>query len=162
KPNIVTGTDPAAGKSISKGSTVKVFYNARPGAKAIPDVHGMSVADAETTLRSNGFTVVTQSRNPVPTVTDEQVRDAEAQIRSANLIPNIIKEQGPPGATPGTVWQESPNAQKVVLPGSTVNLYVVPGSAHTATPTPTPSSPSPTPTPTPTPSSPSPSQSTAQ
>ena len=46
KPNIVTGTDPAAGKSIAKGSTVKVFYNARPGSKAIPDVHGMSVDEA--------------------------------------------------------------------------------------------------------------------
>ena len=36
KPNIVTGTDPAAGKSIAKGSTVKVFYNARPGSKGDP------------------------------------------------------------------------------------------------------------------------------
>jgi beta-lactam-binding protein with PASTA domain/tRNA A-37 threonylcarbamoyl transferase component Bud32 len=199
KPNIVTGTDPAAGKSLSKGSTVKVFYNARPGAKAIPDVHGMTFPDAENALHAAGFTVVTKSGTSVasltipdgsvissvpaagtkaplstqivlrvsgggeqvPTVTDEQVSDAETAIRAAHLVPNVIREQGPPGAAPGSVWQESPNAQKVVLPGSTVNLYVVPGSAS---PSSSPSSPSSSPsssgspssTPTPTPTSPSP------
>ncbi|HEY3903449.1 MAG TPA: Stk1 family PASTA domain-containing Ser/Thr kinase [Streptosporangiaceae bacterium] len=201
KPNLVTGTDPAAGKSISKGSTVKVFYNARPGAKAIPDVHGMSVAEAESTLRSDGFTVVTQSSHPiasltiaqgdvissipaagtraplstqivlrvsgsgvqVPTVTDEQASDAETQIRAAHLVPNIIKEQGPPGSPPGSVWQEAPGAQKVVLPGSTVTLYVEPGSASSPPPSSPSSSPSSgSPSPSPSPSSPSPTSSTAQ
>jgi eukaryotic-like serine/threonine-protein kinase len=203
KPNIVTGTDPGAGKKISKGSTVKVFYNARPGSRAIPDVHGMSVADAESTLRNHGFTVVTQSSHPVasltitqgdvinsvppagtktplstqivlrvsgggaqvPTVTDEQASDAETQIRAAHLVPNIIREQGPPGSPPGSVWQEDPGAQKVVLPGSTVNLYVEPGSAS---PSSSPSSPSSSPSsgspssPAPTPTTPSPTTSTAQ
>ncbi len=199
KPNIVLSTDPPAGKFVNKGSTVTVVYSARPGSKAIPDVHGMSVAAAESALRSAGFTVVTQSSHPVasltipdgsvistvpaagtkaplstqivlrvsgggvqvPTVTDEQASDAETAIRAAHLIPNVIKAQGPPGATPGTVWQESPGAQKVVLPGSTVNLYVVPGSASPSSspssPSASPSSPSPTPTsPSPTPTSPSP------
>jgi eukaryotic-like serine/threonine-protein kinase len=196
KPNIVLSTDPAAGKFVNKGSTVTVVYSARPGSKAIPDVHGMSVAAAESTLRSAGFKVVTQSTHPVaslsipegsvvstippagtkaplstqivlrvsgsgvqvPSVTDEPVSDAEAAIRAAHLVPNIIKAQGPPGATPGTVWQETPGAQKVVLPESTVNLYVVPGSASpssspsspstspSSSPTPTPTTPSPTPT----------------
>jgi serine/threonine-protein kinase len=203
KPNIVTGTDPAAGKKISKGSTVKVFYNARPGSKAIPDVHGMSFADAESTLHSDGFTVVTHSSHQVasltiglgdvinsvppagtkaplstqivlrvsgggaqvPTVTDEQASDAETQIRAAHLVPNIIREQGPPGSPPGSVWQEDPGAQKVVLPGSTVNLYVEPGSAS---PSSSPSSPSSSPSsgspssPAPTPTTPSPTTSTVQ
>jgi eukaryotic-like serine/threonine-protein kinase len=202
KPNIVLSTDPAPGSFVSKGSTVKVFYSARPGAKAIPDVHGMSVADAKSTLRSAGFSVVEQSQTPVaslkitdgdvvntvppagqkvpvstqivlrvsgggvqvPSVTDEQVSDAEIAIRGAHLVPNVVREQGPPGAAPGSVWQQSPSDQKVVLPGSTVTLSVVPGSPS---PSATPSTPSSTPTstgspsssPTPTPSSPSPTTS---
>ncbi|SRR5712691_4514699 len=197
KPNIVLSTSPAPGKFVSKGSTVTVVYSARPGSKAIPDVHGMTFTDAENALHSAGFTVVTKSGTLVasltipdgsvvsslpaagtkvplstqivlrvsgggvlvPTVTDEQLSDAETAIRAAHLVPNVIKASGPPGAAPGSVWQESPNAQKVVLPGSTVNLYVVPGSS---TPTSTPSTPSPSPSSpssTPTPTSPSPTSS---
>ena len=163
----------------------------------------MSVDEAESRLRSDGFTVVTQSSHPiasltitqgdvissvpaagtkaplstqivlrvsgggqsVPTVTDEQVADAETQIRAAHLVPNVIREQGPPGSPPGSVWQESPVGQKVVLPGSTVNLYVEPGSASSpppSSPSSSPSSGSPSGSPSPTPSSPSPTSSTAQ
>jgi beta-lactam-binding protein with PASTA domain/tRNA A-37 threonylcarbamoyl transferase component Bud32 len=60
-PNVVTRTSPAVGQLASRGSTVTVFYNARPGAKAVPQVRGMSVTDAEGALSAAGFKVVNQN-----------------------------------------------------------------------------------------------------
>ena len=103
----------------------------------IPDGSVMSTIPAAGTkvpLSTQIVLRVSGGGEAVPTVTDEQVSDAETAIRAAHLVPNVIREQGPPGATPGSVWQESPSAQKVVLPGSTVNLYVVPGSASPSSP----------------------------
>jgi beta-lactam-binding protein with PASTA domain len=97
----------------------------------------------------------------VPSVDDLAASDAESELRSANLVPNVINNQsGPPGATPGTVWQTTPIAGKVVLPGSTVTIYVVPGSTSpssspSSTPSSSPSSSS-SPSPSPTSSSPTP------
>jgi serine/threonine-protein kinase len=207
-PNVVTSTSPKAGQPAKKGSTVTVNYNAPPGAKAVPKVRGMSVTDAEATLRAAGFKVVTQNQTPVaslqissgrvvstsppagtkvsptttivlnvsgggvkvPYVIYEQKKDAEASISQAGLTPVVTVTPGPPGATPGTVWQTKPGPNAVVLPGTSVTLDVVPGSASpssspssspSGSPSSTPSSsgsPSQTPTsqakPSPSPSSP--------
>jgi beta-lactam-binding protein with PASTA domain len=190
-PNVVTSTSPAGGSLASKGSTVKVVYNARPGAKAVPSVRGMTTTDAEATLNAAGFKIVFKSGAPrasltipagrvistsppagtkvsptttivlnlsgggakVPVVTDEQSADAQTAVKAAGLVPIVVKQPGPPGATPGTVWETKPGTGTVVLPGTTVTLYVVPGSSS---PSSTPSSPSTSPSST-SPSSPPPS-----
>ncbi len=188
-PNVVTSTNPAGGESARRGSTVKVFYNAPPGAKPIPNVSGLSQSAAEAALNAAGFKTFTTngpkasllasgkvvSTTPaagtkvsttttivlnisgggvkVPYVNYEQASDAEAAIQRAGLIPVVTKTPGPPGAAPGSVWQTKPGANTLVLPGSTIQLFVVPGSAS---PSSTPSSPSASPS-SPSPTSPPPS-----
>jgi len=187
QPNIVTSTNPGPGQLAKRGSTVTVNYNVRPGARAVPQVRGMSVTDAEATLNAAGFKIVTRSGTPVasltitsgrvvsttpaegsrvsptttivlnvsgggvkiPVVTDEPTSEAEDTIKGAGLIPSVTKAPGPPGATPGTVWETKPSGNAVVLPNTVVTLYVVPGSASPSS-SPSSSTPSGTPTSTPT------------
>jgi eukaryotic-like serine/threonine-protein kinase len=183
----VTSTSPQGGAFESKGTQIKLNYSVRPGAKALPDVSGMSVADAERTLAADGWTNVQQSTslvpsvkvsnghvvstNPsvgikvppgalvllnvsgggkrVPSVDDLSEADAQAALQSAGLVGAVVTTPGPPGAQPGTVWQSKPGVGRVVLPGSTITIYVVP---QAASPTPTVSAtPSPTASASPTP-----------
>ncbi len=75
---------------------------------------------------------------------------AKTALLNAGLVPAVVTEPGPPGAQPGTVWQTVPGANRVVLPQSTVTIYVVPqASSPTTSPTPSPT-PSSTASPTPT------------
>jgi serine/threonine-protein kinase len=185
--NVVTSTSPQGGAFESKGTQIKLNYSVRPGAKALPDVSGMSVADAERTLAADGWTNVQQSTslvpsvkvsnghvvstNPsvgikvppgalvllnvsgggkrVPSVDDLSEADAQAALQRAGLVGAVVTTPGPPGAQPGTVWQSKPGVGRVVLPGSTITIYVVP---QAASPTPTVSAtPSPTASASPTP-----------
>jgi serine/threonine-protein kinase len=196
--NEVISTRPAASTLAPRGSTVTLNYNSPPGAKAVPNVSGMTVTNATAKLNDAGFKVVTQNpalkasltvpvnevisttpaagvKEPlstqivlnisgggrqVPYVLYDRLSDAENALQAQGLTFTVINNQpGPPGATPGTVWQTSPGVHKVVLPGSTITLYVVPGSSS---PSSSPSSPpasssspptsSPSPTGSPTPS----------
>ncbi len=194
--NVVTSTSPAAGSLAKKGSTVTVNYNAKPGAKALPDVRGLTVTEAEAKLSAAGFKTVTPSQQAhasvitsgnvvsttppagtkvsittqivlnlsgggvhVPGVTDEQLADALTQLRADNLVPHVINDQpGPPGAAPGSVWETKPGGGALVLPGSTVTVYVVPGSSPSPPPSSPPASPPPSsPPPSSPPASPPPS-----
>ena len=84
----------------------------------------------------------------VPSVLGLPLGQAEAALVAKKLSYNVINnQQGPPGTVPGTVWQTSPAGGKVVLPGSSITLYVEPGSSSSPSPTPTSSSPSPSPSP---------------
>ena len=76
----------------------------------------------------------------VPYLLFKTRQDAINALQAAGLVPNVVVQAGPGSAQPGTVWQSIPAANKVVLPGSTVTIYVVPTAAS-----PTPTSPSPTP-----------------
>jgi eukaryotic-like serine/threonine-protein kinase len=199
-PNQVTATSPAAESLAPRGTTVKVTYNTRPGAKALPPLRGLTESAATAKLAQEGWTQVSINPSKVPSLTvpvnsvvstspaagakislsspivlnvsgggvkvpsvyDQQASDAEAAIRGAGLAPVEVNNQsGPPGAAPGTVWQIKPNAGTVVLPGSSVTIYVVPAaSSPPASPSspppssPPPSSPPPSPGGSPSPSSP--------
>jgi len=78
----------------------------------------------------------------VPNVLFLSKHDAIRVLVNAGLNYQVITSPGPPSAAPGTVWQQSPAAHKVVLKNSVVTISVAPSS----------SSPSPTPSPTPSPS----------
>jgi serine/threonine-protein kinase len=178
-PNVVTRTSPQAGLLEPKGTQVTIYYNVKPGTKALPDVSNMTASAAIKQLNSLGWKNVTTSATPVASMTVSKgdvvstspkagtkvpftqavtlnvsgggVRvpfldflkqaDAIHLLTQDGLVPAVVNNQpGPPGAQPGTVWQTKPGHGAVVVPGSTVAIYVVPGSAS-----PTPTSPSPTP-----------------
>jgi len=64
--NTVTSTSPASGAKVAKGSSVTLNYNVPPGATAIPNVTGKTVAQATAILKHAGFKNVTQDSKPVP------------------------------------------------------------------------------------------------
>lgn len=85
------------------------------GGVTVPNVVGVPASSAVTLLQNDGFKV------------------------------NQVTAAGPASAAPGTVWQQSPNANTPAAGGSTVNIYIQPQ----ASPSPSPSvSPSPTASPT--------------
>ncbi len=85
----------------------------------------------------------------VPYLLYDTRAEAQSTLLAANLVPNFVTNvPGPPGATPGTVWKTVPGDGRVVLPNSTVTVYIVPGSSSPSpSPSPTGSSPSPSPSP---------------
>ncbi len=95
----------------------KVVIYVSGGGIAVPDVHGDPRATAVAILRNDGFHV------------------------------QVDVVQGPAGALPGLVFNQSPPAGSIRATGSTVIIYVAaqPPSPSPTSPSPTPTSPSPTP-----------------
>jgi eukaryotic-like serine/threonine-protein kinase len=92
------------------------------GGTRVPDVIGETQAGATQTLEADGFTV------------------------------NPVTNSGPPGSTPGTVWNMNPDAGTVAAQGSQITIDIA-AQPMTSTPSPTPSpTPSATVSPTPSPS----------
>src|SRR4029077_9714831 len=56
----VTATDPAAGQSVPKGSTVRVNVMSGPVTASVPNVVGLSVQEATSRLNEAGFKANTQ------------------------------------------------------------------------------------------------------
>ena len=65
----VTRTDPASGTQAAKGSTVTVYTSTGPGQVTVPNVVGMTEADATSALEAKGFTVNSQTV-PVTSTSD--------------------------------------------------------------------------------------------
>ena|SRR6266487_2139068 len=63
--NTVISTSPSAGRLEPKGTLVTVYYYARPGKKALPDVSKMSASAATRELNSLGWKDVSTSTTPV-------------------------------------------------------------------------------------------------
>jgi eukaryotic-like serine/threonine-protein kinase len=184
-PNTVISTSPSAGRLEPQGTLITVYYYARPGTKALPDVSKLPASEAIAKLNGLGWRNVSTSTTPVASLTisrgdvvstnppagtkvpfDQAIvlsvsgggkrvpyvlflseADAKAALVQNGLVPAVINNQpGPPGAQPGTVWQTKPGHGAIVLPGSQVAIYVVPGSPSTS-PTPTTSSGTPSPPP---------------
>jgi eukaryotic-like serine/threonine-protein kinase len=80
----------------------------------------------------------------VPTVYGDTPSQAESAIRQAGLeVSSVVRQTGPSNAAPGTAWGTTPGSGKVVLPGTSITILVMPGSASPSS-TPSKSSSSPT------------------
>jgi eukaryotic-like serine/threonine-protein kinase len=109
----VTATDPAAGESVPKGSTVRVNVMTGPAPATVPNVVGQTLSDALTTLRNDGF-------NPNPSYVNSDA--PQNQVISQNPTPgtsstkgttvNLKVSNGPPQVTIPSVVGES--AQQAV------------------------------------------------
>ena len=75
-------------------------------AASVPDVRGLPQASAEASLQSSGFKV------------------------SAETVAGPAWDR-----PPGTVWQQTPNANTTAAPGTTVTILVQPAASAPATPT---------------------------
>jgi eukaryotic-like serine/threonine-protein kinase len=146
------------GDSVAKATEIltkdgwQVLQGANPVASIkVPKDDVVSTSPAVGTSLALGQTItlnVSGGGVRVPSVLGLPVGQAEAALAGKQLTYSVINnQQGPPGTVPGTVWQTTPGSGKVVLPGSSITLYVQPGSSTSPSPTPASSSPSPTPSP---------------
>jgi serine/threonine-protein kinase len=88
---------------------------------------------------------VSPGGSSVPSVTNDPQNTAVQVLQNAGFTPKVVSAQGPPGSTPGNVFQQTPNAGATAAQGSTVTIFVA-----QAPPSPTPAPTTPTPNPGPT------------
>jgi beta-lactam-binding protein with PASTA domain len=98
----VLSQSPNGGQRAAPGTQVQLTVS--EGGSSVPDVIGMTQANATTTLQGAGFTVTPVTGN------------------------------APPGTAPGTVYQTSPNPNALAAPGATITIFVAPGSTSTSPP----------------------------
>jgi eukaryotic-like serine/threonine-protein kinase len=104
---VVTSVSPAAGTKVNKGTAVTLNYSVPPGATAIPNVAGKTVAEATTILHKAGFKNVTASPTPVANLTypaREVVRTDPPKGDTVKLsTPIVLKVSGGGIAVPQLV-----------------------------------------------------------
>jgi serine/threonine-protein kinase len=83
--NQVSATDPPAGTSVPKGSTVRVNVWSGPSVGTVPNVVGVSLAQALDTIRNAGF-------NPSPTIVSSDA--PQNQVIHQNPAPGTSATKG--------------------------------------------------------------------
>jgi eukaryotic-like serine/threonine-protein kinase len=71
----------------------------------------------------------------VPNVVGLSGQSAQASLQSAGFKVNVQTVAGPANTAPGNVWQQNPNANATVAPGTTVTILVQPEASAPPTPT---------------------------
>ena len=98
QPGSVLGTNPAAGSSAAKGSTVTLQLSNGNQASPVPDVRGQSESDAKKALKAAGYTNVD--------TTEQQIGSNNAQFDG-----KVIAQSVPGGST------VDPNTQITLIIG---------------------------------------------
>jgi serine/threonine-protein kinase len=109
----VTATDPAAGKSVPKGSTVRVNVMNGPAQGTVPSVVGLSIQEATTKLNDAGFkanpTYVNNSTAPKDQVIHQNPAPGSKEPKGSSVAVQV--SNGPPQTTvPDVVGETSQQA----------------------------------------------------
>lgn len=118
----VLSADPAVGRSVPRGTTVRLVVAS--GTNAIPPVDGWTAADADAAIRAAGFApeaVATVSDRPVGTVVGSApVAGASAQVGSSVRLLVSSGRPLPPSPSPTTsaTPAPSPTATPTATPGA--------------------------------------------
>jgi len=81
------------------------------------------------------ITISVSGAASVPSVVGLSEQSAQASLQSAGFKVNVQTVAGPANTAPGNVWQQNPNANATVAPGTTVTILVQPqASAPPTTP----------------------------
>jgi serine/threonine-protein kinase len=121
---LVTATDPAAGQSVPKGSTVRVNVMSGPAMAAVPGVVGLSASDATSRLNAAGFKANPQyvnSNAPKDQVVSQTPVPGTSEAKGSSVTIKI--SNGPPLVTvPDVIGYTSQQAvQALEAQGFTVN-----------------------------------------
>ena len=116
----VIKTEPVAGTQIVAGQTVKIYISKGPEMKTVPNVKGMSLAQAQVALKNAGFTEYAYDGNTGGNVVIEQSlkADAEAAVTETITLTLGVKKNVPVDCS-----SEDPTAStkvKVVRDGAVV------------------------------------------
>ncbi len=101
-PDQVTSQDPAAGSDVPAGATVTLTVSSGPSTAAVPNVGGLSLADATAALSSSGFvakvtysiqsggdgTVVQQ--DPAPAASAPKGSAVNVMVAVPGTVPNVV------------------------------------------------------------------------
>jgi serine/threonine-protein kinase len=104
--NTVIGSDPAQGSQASKGSTVTLTVS--NGRIQVPNLFGLSLADARAKLSETGFTSTAQSQEktsdqgPAGTVVSQSVQFNQYVDPDSAIVLTIAKAKVTPTTTPPT------------------------------------------------------------
>jgi eukaryotic-like serine/threonine-protein kinase len=96
----VTATDPAAGKSVPKGSTVRVNVMSGPAMAAVPSVVGLSIQEATARLNQAGFHAnpsYTDSTAPANQVISQSPAPGTSEPKGSSVTVRV--SNGPPQVT---------------------------------------------------------------
>ena len=77
-----TRQSPQGDTKLKKGSTVKVWFSAGPAQSAVPDVQGMSQAEATAALKKAGFVVGSTTSEDSPTIEKDMITRTDPKIGS--------------------------------------------------------------------------------
>ena len=109
----VTATDPPAGDSVPKGSTVRVNVMTGPAPATVPNVVGETLSQALTTLRNDGFNPnphIVSSDAPQNQVISQNPASGTSSTKGTTV--NLNVSAGPPQVTVPSVVGET--AQQAV------------------------------------------------
>jgi serine/threonine-protein kinase len=104
----VTATDPAAGKSVPRGSTVRVNVMSGPALAKVPSVVGLSIGEATTRLNEAGFNAnpkIVQSSAPQDQVVSQNPTPGSSEPKGSSVTLQV--SSGPPSVSVPTVVGES-------------------------------------------------------
>jgi eukaryotic-like serine/threonine-protein kinase len=124
----VTATDPPAGKSVPKGSTVRVNVMSGPAMAAVPSVVGLTVQEATSRLNQAGFHAnpsYVSSTAPKDQVVSQNPAPGTTEAKGTSVTVNV--SLGPPQVTvPDVVGYTSQQAvQALEAAGFTVQQQPV-------------------------------------
>ncbi len=100
-------TDPVAGEVISEGQVILLYYNPRPELTPVPDVTGMTIADATTTLGAAGFQVA-------------QITEVSNDIEEGRIIRTEPAANEPTALDQIVTMVVSGGADEVAIPASVI------------------------------------------
>jgi len=107
--------DPRAGVKADKGSAVTISYSTGPGKATIPDVHGLSVPEAEKRLRQRGFKSFRVQRSFSSSVADGNVISTEpaggAVVIAGSPVTVIVSRGQNVVTVPSVVGEQESQAQ---------------------------------------------------
>jgi eukaryotic-like serine/threonine-protein kinase len=152
-PNVVNMSETAAMNEL-QGKGFSVSERAAPNSTA-PANTVVRQSPGPGAMVTKGSTVtiyVSGGGTRVPGVLGDTQLVATQTLENDGFTVNAVTNSGPPGSTPGTVWNMSPSAGTLLPQGSQVTIDVA-AQPVTSTPSPTPTvSPTTSPSPTPNPS----------
>jgi eukaryotic-like serine/threonine-protein kinase len=111
---VVIGETPPAGSTVGKGTHVTISVSTGPGSSALPDVAGLTAAQATSKLKSAGFKPTTEAQ-PSTTVPDGRVITtepaAETEVRAGGSVKVLVSSGPPPISVPDIVGQSRAAAE---------------------------------------------------
>ncbi|MDQ2910442.1 MAG: Stk1 family PASTA domain-containing Ser/Thr kinase [Actinomycetota bacterium] len=119
----VTGQDPPPGKTVEKGSKVRINVSSGPAAVTVPSVIGLPFDQASSALQNEGFAVArkdVESDQPADTVVD-QSPSGSAQ-RGARITLSVSK--GPKTSTVPDVTSQDEQSARDTITGSGFKVQV--------------------------------------